>query len=76
MCYKELELERETKITDLGEGGCILECRIMKDVIREEIVKHGVHDKLLAYPLAAMAMLQVFQAINPEFGSRDELEVV
>lgn len=65
---EELEREKLTVKTDLGAGGSCVEWRTENGVIREEILKYGVHDKLMAYPAISSAVLRAFQATDPAFG--------
>lgn len=65
---EELEREGLTVKTDLGAGGSSAEWRTEKGVIREEILKYGVHDKLMANPAIGIAVLRAFEAADPAFG--------
>lgn len=66
--YKELEKQKEANRTDLGSGGWVMEWKTKKGVIREEILKYGVHDKVMAYAVIGMAVLRAFRAVDPVFG--------
>lgn len=66
--YEELEREKEIRKTDLGAGGWSVEWQTERGVIREEILKYGVHDKIMAYPAIGIAVLRAFQAADPAFG--------
>lgn len=65
--YEDLEKEKEAKKTMLGEGGWFIEWPTEKGLIRQDILKYGVHDKIMAYPVVAMAVLRAFQAADPNF---------
>ena len=65
---EELEREKLMVKTDLGAGGSCVEWRTENGVIREEILKYGVHDKLMAYPAISSAVLRAFRATDPAFG--------
>ena len=65
--YDELERKKDEKRIDLGAGGWSVEWRTEKGVIREEILKYGVHDKLMAYPAIGIAVLRAFRAADPTF---------
>ncbi|KAI9823493.1 MAG: hypothetical protein M1819_001347 [Sarea resinae] len=69
MSYEELEQEKAMKRTDLGPGGSVMEWQTSKGVIREEIPKYGVHDRVMAYPVTALAVLRAFQDADPEFAN-------
>lgn len=66
--YEELEREKNMRKTDLGAGGWSMEWQTERGVIREEILKYGVHDKIMAYPAVGIAVLRAFQAADPTFG--------
>lgn len=66
--YEELERKKDVKRIDLGAGGWSVEWRTEKGVIREEILKHGVHDKIMAYPAIGIAVFRAFRAADPAFG--------
>lgn len=36
-------------------------------LIREHILKYGVHDKLMSYPVAGTAVMRAFQAADSSF---------
>jgi abhydrolase domain-containing protein 12 len=67
--YDELEREKDEKRIDLGAGGWSMEWRTNNGVIRERILKFGLHDKIMSYPAIAMAAMDAFQAVDPTFGS-------
>lgn len=52
---------------DLGPGGSVLEWRSTKGVLREEILKYGLHDKVMSWPVVSLAVLRAFQAADPGF---------
>lgn len=66
--HEDLEREILMAKTDLGAGGRSVEWRTKKGVIRQEILKYGVHDKIMAYPVIGIAVLRTFQAADPAFG--------
>ena len=66
---EELEREKLTLKTNLGAGGWSVEWRTERGVIREEIIKYGEHDKLMAYPTIGIAVLRAFRAADPTFGT-------
>lgn len=66
--HEDLEREILMAETDLGAGGRSVEWRTERGVIREEILKYGVHDKIMAYPVIGIAALRTFQAADPAFG--------
>ena len=64
--YEELEKEKQDTKTNLGAGGWSVERRARKGIIREEIIKHGLHDVIMSYPVVSMAVLRAFQNISTE----------
>ncbi|KAL4812136.1 Alpha/Beta hydrolase protein [Aspergillus spinulosporus] len=52
---------------DLGAAGTIMEWRTKHGVIREEILKSGLHDVIMGYPVITMAVMRHFEATDPSF---------
>ena len=48
------------KKKDLVAGWWAVEWQTKRGVIREEIVRYGLHDKIMAYPVISMAVLERF----------------
>lgn len=69
IAYDELEREKDEKRTDFGAGGWSMEWRTNNGVIRERILKFGLHDRIMSYPAISMATIDAFQAADPTFGS-------
>ena len=67
MCYDELELRKPESKTDLGAAGSVMEWRTDNGVIREEILKTGLHDVIMAYLVITMAVMRSFEAVDPLF---------
>jgi abhydrolase domain-containing protein 12 len=63
----ESEPEGEFTKTDLGAGGWVEERRTEKGVLRVHILRYGLHDRLMAYPVTGMAVLRAFQEADPTF---------
>jgi abhydrolase domain-containing protein 12 len=66
MSYEALETKKEKKKTKLGEGGWFIEWPTEKGYIRQDMLKYGVHDKIMSYPVVGMAVLRAFQAMDPQ----------
>ncbi|KAI9655036.1 MAG: hypothetical protein M1831_004996 [Alyxoria varia] len=63
--YEELESKKAEKRTPLGAGGWFVEWQSKGGIIREEILKHGLHDRIMSYPVVSLAVLRAFQgALN------------
>lgn len=64
--YDELEEEKQQTRTVLGPAGWAVEHRTTKGIIREEIAKWGLHDRIMSYPIVSLAVLRAFQSRNSE----------
>ncbi|KAJ5918150.1 hypothetical protein N7454_010525 [Penicillium verhagenii] len=67
--YDELERKKLDSKTDLGAAGSMMEWRTNNGVIREEILKTGLHDVIMGYPVITMAVMRHFTAVDPTFTS-------
>ena len=65
--YEDLELRKLESKVDLGAAGSVMEWRTNNGVIREEILKTGLHDVIMSYPVITMAVMRSFQAVDPSF---------
>ena len=65
--YDELEEVKHKSKTDLGAAGSVMEWRTENGVIREEILKTGLHDVVMGYPVITMAVMRIFAAADPSF---------
>ncbi|KAK7609922.1 Alpha/Beta hydrolase protein [Phyllosticta paracitricarpa] len=68
--YEELEHEKRLSRRDFGAGGWKLERKTPKGLIRQEMLKFGVHDMLMTFPTTSLAILKAFQATDSAFGKR------
>lgn len=59
--YEEFEMNKKAERLDLGLGGSEVQHQTPKGVIREQILKHGLHDKIMSYPVVSLAILRAFQ---------------
>ncbi|KAJ6260638.1 hypothetical protein Dda_4865 [Drechslerella dactyloides] len=57
--YKELDAEKDSIRRDLGAAGTVVEWRTANGVIREEILKYGLHDVVMGYPIVTMAVMRI-----------------
>lgn len=64
--YDELEVEKKAMVIDSGPGGWIVEWRTSKGMIRQEMMKFGVHDLQMTFPATALAIMRTFQSQNPQ----------
>lgn len=65
--YDELEQRKAESKTDLGAAGSVMEWRMENGVIREEILKYGLHDVVMGNPVVTMAAMRIFEAAHPWF---------
>ncbi|OMP82599.1 Monoacylglycerol lipase ABHD12 [Diplodia seriata] len=66
--FDELEREKSVRKRDMGEGGWAVDWETPGGSIGLQLLKYGVHDRLMAYPATAMAVLRAFQAGDAGFG--------
>jgi abhydrolase domain-containing protein 12 len=65
--YGDLELRKLESKVDLGTAGSVMEWRTEHGVIREEILKTGLHDVIMGYTVIAMAVMRSFDHLHPIF---------
>lgn len=61
---EELDLKRRELGRDCGAAGSVMEWKTDKGVIREEIIKHGLHDVVMGYPVVTMALMRMLAAVR------------
>ncbi|KAI1746908.1 Alpha/Beta hydrolase protein [Xylaria castorea] len=62
--FAELEKEKIASRVDNGAGGWAVERRTRNGVIREEIMKYGLHDRIMSYPVVSLAVMRAFQTLT------------
>ncbi|KUI54250.1 Monoacylglycerol lipase ABHD12 [Cytospora mali] len=67
LSFGAFEEEKERKKIRLEEGGWSVEWHTEKGLIRQDMPKYGVHDKIMSYPIVGMAVLRAFQSVDPQF---------
>lgn len=65
--YEELEEKKRSSRANLGSAGSIMEWRTKIGVMREEILKTGLHDVIMGYPVVTRAVMRWFEAADPSF---------
>ncbi|CAG8896161.1 unnamed protein product [Penicillium nalgiovense] len=65
--YDDLEQKKLDSKADLGAAGSMIEWKTDNGVIREEILKTGLHDVIMGYPVVTMAVMRFFEAADPSF---------
>lgn len=58
--FEELEKEKLETRSKRGAGGWVVEKKTPRGLIREEIAKHGLHDKIISYPVVSLAISRAF----------------
>ena len=58
--YEDLENEKYKVGIDLGAAGSVMEWRTEHGVIREEVLRTGLHDVIMGYPVITMAAMRIF----------------
>lgn len=70
IAYDQFEEVKYKIRRDLGAAGSVTEWRTQNGVIREEILKTGLHDVIMGYPVITLAVMRIFGAANPTPGVR------
>ena len=65
--YDELDKVKNKSKMDLGAAGSVMEWRTQNGIIREEILKTGLHDVVMGNPVISMAVMRIFEAVDPSF---------
>lgn len=60
--YDDLETVKNRSKNDLGAAGSVMEWRTENGVIREEILKTGLHDVIMGNPVVTLAVMRIFAA--------------
>ncbi|KAI1410312.1 alpha/beta-hydrolase [Hypoxylon sp. FL1857] len=58
--FEKLEREKEALKLVRGAGGWAVNWRAARGVIREEIMKYGLHDRIMSYPVVSSAIMRAF----------------
>ncbi|KEQ91789.1 hypothetical protein AUEXF2481DRAFT_43723 [Aureobasidium subglaciale EXF-2481] len=57
--FEELELLKSKSRVDSGPAGSIVEWKTGKGIIREEILKYGLHDVIMGNPVVTLAVMRM-----------------
>lgn len=63
--FNDFQTTKRKSKKDLGAAGSVMEWRTETGIIREEILKYGLHDVVMGNPVISMAVLRIFEAANP-----------
>ena len=66
MSFDDLEKVKAKEKIPLGAGGWQMEWEGKGGVVREEIVKHGLHDRIMSYPVVSLAVSRAFHSQDAE----------
>jgi abhydrolase domain-containing protein 12 len=62
LSFDELEEIKSKQRTPLGAGGWEMEWEGKGGIVREQIVKHGSHDRIMSYPIVSLAVSRAFSS--------------
>ena len=63
----EVEERKLESRTDLGPAGSVMEWRTKYGVVREEILKTGLHDVIMGNPVVSLAVMRILTTADPSF---------
>ncbi|KAL8682929.1 MAG: hypothetical protein Q9186_001092 [Xanthomendoza sp. 1 TL-2023] len=66
--YEELDQKKIESKIDLGAAGSLMKWQTENGIIREEVLKTGLHDVIMGNPVVTMAVMRIFAATNPTLG--------
>ena len=61
---EKFDTQKSKLKTDLGYAGSVVEWRSEFGVIREEILKYGLHDVIMGNPIITLAVMRIFQSVD------------
>lgn len=64
LTYEELEHQKKGSRTDFGPAGSVVEWKTNHGVLREEILKYGLHDVIMGNPIVTLAVMRMFGNSN------------
>lgn len=67
--FTALEKDKARKKVDLGPGGWHVDWVTQKGTIRLHILKYGLHDLHMTYPVTSSAVRRAFQSTRPDFAA-------
>lgn len=62
MTFADLEERKMNDRVPLGAGGWEVDWQGKGGIIREQIVKHGLHDRIMSYPVVSLAVARAFHS--------------
>lgn len=64
MSFENFEQTKANQKISLGAGGWEMEWKGKRGIIREQVVKHGLHDRIMSYPVVSLAVSQAFRGLH------------
>lgn len=64
IAFAELEREKMASRVNNDAGGWTVERKTGRGVVREEIMKYGLHDRIMAYPVVSVVVMRAFQIVS------------
>jgi abhydrolase domain-containing protein 12 len=72
MSRDEFEKRKAREIVDIGQGSWYVEWPTSNGLIRQEVLRYGVHDRTMMQPQIAMAVMRAFQSADPSFAAKSQ----
>jgi abhydrolase domain-containing protein 12 len=62
LSFEKFQVEKNELKRSLGAGGWEVKLESTGGVIREQVVKHGLHDRIMSYPVVSLAVARAFHS--------------
>ncbi|KAL8711199.1 MAG: hypothetical protein Q9220_004344 [cf. Caloplaca sp. 1 TL-2023] len=62
--YQDLDRVKSDQKIDLGAAGSVMEWRTQNGVVRQEILRTGLHDVIMGNPVVTMAVMRILEESN------------
>lgn len=62
LTFEDLEVEKSGRKSQLGAGGWEVEWPGRRGMLREQVVKYGLHDRIMSYPVVSLAVARAFHS--------------
>jgi abhydrolase domain-containing protein 12 len=64
LSFDDLKALKDRQKSTLGAGGLEVEYKGSGGILREQIVKHGLHDRIMSYPVVSLAVARAFHSLD------------
>lgn len=64
LSFEELDDAKSKSRVDMGYAGSVVEWRTDHGIIREEILKYGLHDVIMGNPIITLAVMRMFEGTS------------